>query len=87
MIPTVPWSCEVKEDPVVQDRHNSHTKIHNCSTSLKKMVSCNVPQQRTKKTQRLAFLFHNTINNFVCGRNIQLTTLQSAPESHQQLLL
>jgi hypothetical protein len=26
MIPTVPWSCEVKEDPVIQDRHNCHTK-------------------------------------------------------------
>jgi hypothetical protein len=46
-----------------------------------------LPQQRTKKTQRLAILFHDTINNFMCGRNIQLTSLQSAPDSQQQLLL
>jgi hypothetical protein len=24
--PTVPWSCEVKEEPAIWDRHNFHTK-------------------------------------------------------------
>jgi hypothetical protein len=62
---TVPWSCEVKEEPVTQDRHNSHTKHKQLLHFSQQNIVMRIPPHRTVETQWLAFLFHAAAKNFV----------------------